>query len=310
MGQIYSLKTNKLTWHNIINAGDAEIVFLRKNYHFNELDLADAYAKRHAQRPKIDIRENYLFLVFLFPFYNHTLKIIEPKEIDIFITTDTIITIQNLKNGEVNSEFDRYWKDKILTKSLAEKKPLVLLYELLDKLYTACFPMIDHISLDINHIEHNIYAKKERQIVEDVLIIKRNIVNFLKIMQPHKRILRKIATTDFPFLTGEKKLVIYYNDLIDATKNIWDTVDNYRQTVDNLEDTNNILVSFKINDVMRTLTIVSVIVFPLTLIAGIFGMNVIDMPIVGQKLDFWKIILLMAAASIGMFSYFKYKKWI
>ena len=305
MSEIKTLKSKNFTWFSIYDAKADEINFLRKKFHFHELDLEDAYAKKQSQRPKIDVRENYIFLVFLFPYYNAILKKIEPKELDVFITKDHFITLQNIHKGEVTNFFAECQKKPNLIKGT----PFYALYQILNRLYKICFPMLDHISLDINHIEDNIYAKKERQIVEKILAVKRNIMNFLKIMQPHKRILRKISTDNFSFSQTEKELPIWYNDLIDLTKNIWDTLANYQQTIDNLEDTNNILVSFKLNDIMKTLTIFSVIVFPLTLMAAIFGMNVADMPIVGSPNDFWIILTIMLIASICMFSYFRHKKW-
>jgi len=310
MSQSQIIKSNQLSWLNIINASDKDIDYLRKKFKFNELDLADSSAHKHAQRPKLDIRSNYFFMVIIFPFYNRKTREITPSEIDIFITQDHIITIHYNQLTPLKEFFALCTDNKSERETYLNSMPDMLLYEILEKLYDSLFPMLDHLSLDINNIEKNIFAGRERQMVNEILVVKRNIVYFKKIMQIHRAILMKLASTNMTFFRGQEKSELFYHDLVDHVENIWDTLTNYQQTIDALEDTNSALVTFKLNDIMRTLTIFSVIVFPLTLMAAIFGMNVSHMPFAGSEFDFWKIITVMALASLGMFLYFRHKKWI
>lgn len=310
MPQNQIIKSSQLSWLNIINASDKEIDYLRKKFKFDETDLADSLAHRHAQRPKIVIRPHYAFMVILFPVYNRKTREITPAEIDFFITKDHLITIHY---NQVKPLIDLF---NICNESKREKDiylndtTLILLHEVLNRLYLSLFPMLDHFSLDINNIEKNIFARKEREMVEEILVIKRNIVYFRKIMQSHQMIVNKLVGQKTSANGNDKEIKYIYRDLDDYISDIWSTLSNYQSTIDALEDTNNALVTFKLNDIMRTLTIFSVIVFPLTLMAAIFGMNVSHMPIAGTDLDFWKILAIMAVASLGMFFYFRHKKWI
>ena len=154
------------------------------------------------------------------------------------------------------------------------------------------------------------FGHKEREMVQEILVIKRNIVYFRKIMQSHQSIISKLIDQKLCLKPNDREIKFFYHDLIDYLQDIWATLGSYQTTIDALEDTNNALVTFKLNDIMRTLTIFSVIVFPLTLMAAIFGMNVSHMPIAGTDLDFWKIISIMLFFSLVMFLYFKRKKWI
>jgi len=311
MSQSQLIKSNKLSWLNIINASAKEISYLKNKFKFDQLDLDDSTAHKHAQRPKINIRPNYLFIILLFPVYNRKTREITPAEVDIFLTKDYLITIHYNQLQPLIDFFNVCQQNKNLMSSYLSFGTLMLLYEVLDRAYTSLFPMLDHISIDINNIEKNIFAGKERQMVYETLIVKRNIVYFRKIMQAHKNILRKFINQKLSLTNNNSDIISrYFDDLLDHTKNVWDILENYQQTIDGLEDTNTALVSFKLNDIMRTLTIFSVIVFPLTLMAAIFGMNVTHMPISGSELDFWKIISIMGIASLSMFIYFKYKKWI
>lgn len=309
MPQSQSVKSSKLTWLNITNASENEISYLRKKFKFDQLDLTDSYAHKHAQRPKINIRPNYLFIIFLFPVYQRKTREITPAEVDIFITKDHLITLHYNQIEPLRDFFQLCQADTIEKNMYLNDGSLMLLYEILDRLYVSQFPMLDHVSLDISNIEKNIFAGKEREMVKEILVVKRNIVFFRQIMQAHRNVLIKMIKNQAR-TNGNIKISNYFNDLIDHTHNIWDLLENYQQTINALEDTNSSLVSFKLNDIIRTLTIFSVIVFPLTLMASIFGMNAKYMPIIGNDLDFWKILGIMAIASLCMFFYFRHKKWI
>lgn len=310
MSQSQFIKTSELSWLNITNASEKEIDYLRKKFKFHEHDLADSLAHTHAQRPKLIVRPSYLFLVLLFPVYNPKNREIKPVEIDIFITKDHLITVHYNQLKPLIDLFDLCANNHKEKSAYLSDNAIMLLYEILKRNYFALFPMLDHISLDINNIEKNIFAHKEREMVQEILIIKRNIVYFRKIMISHNSIISKLINQRGYFIKEDAEGDVLLRNLLEYVQNTWDTLGSYQQTIDALEDTNNALVSFKLNDIMRTLTIFSVIVFPLTLMAAVFGMNVKDMPLVGTDFDFWKIIILMVVATVGMAMYFRYKKWI
>lgn len=311
MSQTQIVKSSKFSWLNIINASTKDIDYLKKKFKFHQLDLDDASAHKHAQRPKINFQSNYIFMVLLFPAYNRKTREIRPAEIDIFLTKDHLITIHYNQLAPLRDFFENCLKNKNERDLYVSGNPAMLLYEILERLYVSLFPMTDHLSEDINNIEKNIFTGNEREMVREILVVKRNIVYFRKIMQFHRNILRNFIKVQLKmFGKNETKIDAYYNDLFDHVHSIWDILENYQQTIDALEDTNTTQVSFKLNDIMRTLTVFSVIVFPLTLLAAIFGMNVSGVPILGGENDFYKIIGIMFIASIGMYSYFRYKKWI
>jgi magnesium transporter len=298
-----------VTWLNVTHAGKKEIDYLAKNFKFHPLDLKDSYASSYAQRPKIDAQPDYLFLIFLFPYYSRKKREIIAAEIDFFITPTHLAMVHNeelapLINFFNTCKINPLEKDKYMAES-----PAKLLYEILNRLEMECFPMLDHISIDIKNIENKIFAGYEKQMLREILIIKRNIVNFRKTMQAHKNIIEHIIKINSPYFPQEH-LRDYYRDLIDHTKNIWDILENQRQTIDAMEDTNSALVGFKTNDIIKILTIFSVIVFPLTLFASIFGMNTVNTPLIGNQFDFWIIISIMFITSITMLIFFRKKKWL
>jgi magnesium transporter len=106
-----------------------------------------------------------------------------------------------------------------------------------------------------------------------------------------------------------EELDLYFDDIVDASERIWDLLDNYKEVVEALEDTNESVISHKHNDVLRVLTVFSVILLPLTLIASIFGMNV-HYPGEATAAGFWAILVLMAVAVLALVGFFRYKRWL
>lgn len=109
------------------------------------------------------------------------------------------------------------------------------------------------------------------------------------------------------FLIDE--LEVYFSDLVDHIEKIWDTLENYKELIEGVHDAHQSLLSNKINDIMRMLTIFSVVILPLTLITGIYGMNIKRLPIEGSPFAFITIMSVMILISIGMIVYFKHKDW-
>lgn len=301
---------NSFVWVNIINAQKEEISYLRKKYKFIELDLRDALAKNIAQRPKFYIRNKYSFLILQFPVFNRKTRTVDAEEVDFFIGENYILTSHKNNLPPLVELFNKCVADKFHREQHLDSDNISLLYEIIVNLQEYCYPIMDHISLDIKNIESNIFNGREREMVKEILLIKRNILNFRKIMEAHKDVLQKLSRTKIDYLcTADMKQ--YYSDLIDHTKSIWDILNGQKEMIEALEDTNTSLVSFKLNDIMRTLTIFSGIVLPLSLIAGIFGMNTtVGMPFMNESWGFWAIMAIMILVSGTMFAYFKNKRWI
>src|SRR5436309_3570040 len=131
-----------------------------------------------------------------------------------------------------------------------------------------------------------------RDLVTDIHRVKQEIISYRKIIKPQRPALRQLERAIERFLPEE--LELYFDDLVDASERIWDLLDNYKEVVEALEDTNESLISHRQNDVLRILTVFSVVLLPLTLISGIFGMNVL-FPGEHTHTAFWTIVGLMVA---------------
>lgn len=309
---INSLKSTKgpLSWINIIEAQDKEIDYLKRKYKFKELDLADSYGDQFAQRPKFHPRNNYFFLILQFPYYDTGAREIIAEEIDFFVTKNEIITVHKNNLPPIVDFFEECQKSKFVRDQYLSGDNSALLYEIIIRLQYYVYPILDHISLDIQSIENNIFAGQERQMVNEILYIKRNILNIRKIMEAHKNVMQKIIKENSKFFPVQKQSA-YYDHIIEHTKDIWSIMEGQKDMIEALENTNSTLVSFKLSDIMRVLTIFSVMFIPLTFIASIFGMNTIHkMPFIDNPDGFWLVMSIMILSVVGMLSFFKFKKWL
>ncbi|MFA6410232.1 MAG: magnesium transporter CorA family protein [Candidatus Buchananbacteria bacterium] len=310
MSNLQKIEFENFTWISVANPSEAELTKLAQTYKFHPLDLADCLSTN--QRTKIDIYPRYSFLVFRVPVYNRKTREILPAEMNIFISKNFLITIHHNDLPIFSDFFGLMQLSNDSREKYNEKSPEKILYEIINKLFLYCFPMIDHLNIDCNNIEKAIFSGKEKEMVSEILIIRRNITDFRKIMQVHKTVLKK-AIYNFKEspLFVMKKTDIYFESLLDSAKEIWDTLENLKETIEALQQTNESQISFKLSDTMRILTIISVFTFPLTLIAAIFGMNTIaSMPLVNNQLGFWYIIGLMALIWLIMAAVFKKKDWL
>lgn len=297
----------KLIWLNILNPAKKEIEYLRKHYDFSLSHLQASSAKATSQRPTVEENENYLFLILHFPFLNGDTVI--SGEIEFFVGQNYVITLHN-NIKSLNEFFSLCKKDEGSLLAYKFESPAVLLYEILQKLMVGCYSLLDENALAINEVEELIFNQKQKKAVTEILSLRRNIINTRRIMQNHKNIIKKLAEIESD-LVSEKEIKKYYTNLLELSKRIWDNLESQKEMIEVLNSTNESMLNYKISDIMKTLTIFSVIVFPLTLLAAIFGMNTTNgMPFIDTENGFWLIIMVMSVGCLGMLLFFAKKKWL
>ena len=299
---------DKLVWLNINNTGKDEIEFLRKKYNFKLSQLQASLAKATAQRPMVEQGDSYLFIILHFPIFKE--GSIVPAEIEFFIGHGYLITIHNNNIPTLNEFFNVCKKGGDSTLAYQYESSAVLLYEILEKLLLNCYSLLDKNSIRINDAEEIIFAQMQKRAVSSILSLRHNIINFRKIMQNHRNIIRKLTQMKSSIILSQQ-IKAYYNKLIDHSKNIWEILEIQKEMIEVLNNTNESLMNYRLSNIMKTLTIFSVIVFPLTLLAAIFGMNVEDgMPFLGVKNGFWIIVAIMIVSCFFMLLFFEKKKWL
>ncbi|MGH3029570.1 MAG: CorA family divalent cation transporter, partial [Gaiellaceae bacterium] len=156
-------------------------------------------------------------------------------------------------------------------------------------------------------IEDEMFEGRSDEIVRDISNAKQEIISYRKIIKPERATLRVLERYTERFLPED--LEIYFDDIVDASERIWDLLDNYKEVIEGLESTNEAFISHKQQYRLQILTVVSVVLLPLTLLASIFGMNV-AVPGEGDTAPFWVLVGIMIALGAGLLGIFRWKRWL
>jgi magnesium transporter len=296
-------------WVHIERPTPLETAWLSEQFEFHPLDLEDVLSRN--QRPKIDEYDDYLFIVLHFPVFDRTVGRLNAGELDLFVGRDFLVTIPNTPLQPVEYLFERCRQKEELRGQLFSKGSGFLLYRIVDDSFDYCFPMLRKIGNKLDALEDEIFEGRAEDIVRDISNAKQEIINFRKVIRPQRTVLRDLEGVKQRFLAppeGEE-LEIYFDDIGDAHERIWDMLENYKEVIEGLEETNESVISHRVNEILRVLTAISVIVLPLTLIASIWGMNV-GVPGQGDSEDFYAVIGLMAVILFGMLAFFRKRGWL
>jgi len=296
-------------WVNIQKPHEEDILELKKKYRFHKLDLEDCLSE--SQRPKIDEYENYLFIILHFPYYNRRTRHISTEQVNIFIGQNYLITLHNGHLEELDNIFKKCKKSEKAKKLFFGESTGFLLYSIINNLFSSSFSVTDKIQLKLKQIEQAIFETAHvKDQLFDIMVTKKNIITLRKILLPQRIVIAALEHKQKRFLP--ENLEIYFDDVVDQIERLWNILETEKEVIESLEDTNESLLSHKINNTMRTLTVFSVIMLPLTFLTGLFGMNV-QLPF-AEALEhiehFWSIIMIMGTIAVLMIGVFKWNKWL
>jgi len=303
---IQTIHTKNLRWVDIPQPGSEEITWLEENFRFHPLHV-EAVAQKQ-QRPRLDGGRGYDFLVLLFPVYDAKTQEIIQGEIDFFVGRDFVITAHYSQIHTLTKLFQRAKNSAEWRGASLQKGPGFLLYKILEALLRRSYPILDHMNEDITGLEQSIFHESGVDRLSKISLMKKNIIEFRKMMKTHRSVLEKLPKHSAEYLDFAQSK-IYYRDLVEYYENIWDILEALKETADGLAETNQALVTRRLNETTKVISIFSAILLPATLVAFLFGIGVEGIPFRHHPFGFWIVLGLMFTASIAMLTIFKYKKW-
>jgi len=295
----------KLTWIDLESPTRDEVRSLLEEYSIHPLVANELLSP--TMRPRVDVYDNFIYLILYFPTVIHSHGKKQDQEIDFIIGKDFIITV-HYEAVDVLNEFSKMFDmNSFFTKDNITTHAGFIFFYMVRHLYHNVNNELDYIGKELGEIENRIFEGQEHEMVKEISKVSRQLLNFKKAMRPHREILESFELAGKKLFGGDFEY--YPRAILGEYYKISVTMDSNIDTLNELRVTNDSLLSTKMNDVMKILTIMAFITFPLSLFASIFGMNTEYLPIVGQSNDFWIIIGIMVAATIIFFGFFKYKKW-
>jgi magnesium transporter len=280
---------------------------LKDKYDFHDLLLEDCMTEN--QRSKVDSYEDYSFIVIHLPRYKKEVSRLEYEEIDIFIGQDYLVT---LHEGELKPlvEFSQKCKaDEVLRKGYMENGSALLLYEIIKILFDYCFPMLDKIGQSVSDINREVFSNRSKTMLETISRTKMQIINYRSVIKPLRPVILTLEKVIQKYLP--KDMDIYFDDITDKIEKIWDMLENYKEVIESADATFTSLTNHTMNGLMRTFTIIQVAILPMTLVSGLFSMNVQGIPMHNYEMAFWIVfgMIVIPTVVIGMILLIKKDKW-
>jgi len=294
-----------LTWIDLESPTREEVQSVASEYKLDALTTQELLSP--STRPTAEFFENYIYLIMHFPALRHSHKSRE-QEVDFVIGRNFLITThydtidplhQFSKVFEVNSALDQ--------NNFGDHAGFVLFF-MLKKMYKALEHEVDYIKKDLSSIEEHIFSDKQVEMVAAISRSARDLLNMRQTIEPHREVLKSLEVEGAKFF-GEA-FTPYLRGIANDYYRVHNHIMRSTETLHELRETNNSLLTTKQNETMKIFTIMAFVTFPLALLVTILDMDSVHNPIRSLQYDFWIIIGIMLIATIVMFGYFKKKGWL
>ena len=301
----FNLKGNgKITWVNVNGLNDVkEIEKLGLHYNLHPLTLEDIVNTNH--RPKLDEYDNYIFIVLKMIFFKEE-DDLKYEQISLIVGEDFVLTFQEADGDVFNELRERISTPKGRIRGAGSD---YLMYSILDAIVDNYITVIEAFGDKIEDLEDDVFvSSSDNEMINSIQLLKREVLKIRRSASPLREVISKLNKTESTFV--EEKTHDYLRDLYDHIINVNENIEIYREMIWSLMDMYMSIISNKMNEVRKVLTIIATIFIPLTFIAGIYGMNFTNMPELQAKNGYFILLGVMVVLFILMLFYFRRKKWL
>lgn len=293
-----------ISWVDMSNPGPEDILHLQENFNIHPIAIEEFSTPTY--QPKAINFDNCLFLSVHIPLFDAKNRTTYPGEMDIILTTTHLITGHKGDMYQIEEFFEALEKNEGKRRLHMSETPAHLMYHILDLLMNSCFPRLDHIAKNLDTIEDNVFNGKEKEMVFEISVVKRDILNFRRTLKPQRSIIESVFQRQSPFVPENLKM--YFQDLIGTNIRLWNILENNKEIIESLEATNNSLLSNKLDLTMKVLTIFSAIMLPMTVYSNVLAMSA-SIPFAESPYAFWIHVSIMFGISFATIIIFRAKKW-
>lgn len=297
---------HKLTWIDVQNPTKKDIEFIRKQHRFHPIILDELL--HTSARSRVEPYENYLFLTYHLPIYDRNIKSSRRGEIDFLITKNKVITVHYEDLEPLNNFWRRLNNDKNFKEKALGRTTGHTAYGLIEEILAFSQRQLRHIEESVTELTAELFQHKESQLLQRISYLKRDILDYSIISEPQKIILESLREVGGRFWGQDMK--IYLSDLAGDHLKIKQQLDNFKETVNALEQTNSQLLNAKTNAVMQRFTVLAFLTFPLVLLTSLFNVQIIDNLIGSDPLVFGTSFILVLIVTILLLILFRKKGWL
>jgi magnesium transporter len=305
---VESITWGDLTWINIQPPTPREIEYLAQNYPFHPLDLDDCLSRK--QIPKVDDYPDYLFAIFHMPVYDKATRVASKRQWSAFLGDKYLITLHTGELKTLVALFRDCQANEDARKEYFSQGSGYLLYRILDRSIDSYFPVLDKILNLIEDLEDDVFDENT-ETAKDLSSLRRDIITQRRVMFPTRTLIGSMERRLKRYTKAD--LTVYFGDLMDHVNKICDTLDEAKDVIELFKDTDSTLATYRVNDILRVLTVLATIGTVLTVVASFYGMNV-DLPggsaPGGAKFTWIILLFIMLALMSAMLYYFRRRRWL
>ncbi|MBX9808864.1 hypothetical protein K2X92_00560 [Candidatus Gracilibacteria bacterium] len=256
-------------WFDRVNPPLDEIDVIMQKYDFHELDR-DAILESN-QYARLDAYDEYIFLVLHFPKYDANSERYIQNELNIFISREYIISFRYYQSSTMKKVYEKYEND--VNNNIIES-PAILLYAIIEAYLDKTMKMLERFARDLKTLERELFSARGTDTIRNIMTKKRNIITLKHMMKPQILVLKMIENQMKARFSDEVEL--YFENLEDKLDKIFSEIQLLQENIDSMEDTLKSIFELESNTTIKYLTIFSAFMLPLTLLTGVFGMNVME----------------------------------
>lgn len=297
------LDTPGISWINIdgIRKEEVHAVCIRYGVHY----LIEEDILNVGQRAKMDEMGDELFCVLPMIYFNPHSCTIEQEQVSIVLGKNFVISFQEDPAKDVFDPVRE--KLRINGSRLRGAGADYLCYALLDVIVDSYFLVLDKLGERIELMEDVVQHQPNTRALARINLLRRELLLFRRAILPVRELLNGFLRTENPLL--DERTVKYYKDVYDHIVHANELTDNYRDMVMNLQEQYHTQLNLKMNEIMKVLAVVTTLMAPLTVIAGIYGMNFDNMPELKTQNGYFVTLGIMAVILVLMVFFFKKRKW-
>jgi magnesium transporter len=292
-----------LLWVDISAPTDEEGRLLSEVFHFHELSIEDALSIRH--HPKVESYDGYLYFILHGIDFNASAHRFATHDVDFFLGPRFLVTVHDGNHRSISSVRALCGK----TAHVLEEGTAALAHRIIDALIDHYRPEVDELRAQLESIEHVVFERPDRELMRSILALKRDVASLRAVTLPQRDVIARLSRREFPVVS--ESMAYRFRDVHDQLVRISDEATFFQDRISGLLDAHLSGVSNSLNQVMKVLTLMSTVFMPLTVITGLYGMNV-RLPQFpgGEGAQFWWIVGSMALSTTLMVWFFKSRKWL
>lgn len=303
--QLEQYKNNdSVSWINVDGIHNPDVIH-QVGETFNIHPLIREDIMNTHQRPKVEETGNQIFVVLKMIYKHPSEEDVVGEQISLLVGPGYVISLQETPGDVFDPVRTRIEQGKGQMRS---RRADYLMYALMDTTVDQYFIILETFSEEITVIEEELFDDPDRELLQSIHSLKRDLIYFRKSVWPLREVIGRLQRNEYELLS--ENMTPYLRDLYDHTIQVIDTIESVRETLSSQTDLYLSSVSNRMNEVMKTLTIIATIFIPLTFIAGVYGMNFEVMPELQWTYGYPAVLFVMAGVSFVMLLYFWRKDWI